>query len=254
MRDVLEAQPLELFATVADDVAEHAVDAHEAAVEAHQRHSDRGVVDRPVEALLRLLQDLLGTRELVLTPDWIEKYLGSIDVRNPWYTHDSPFGGPVAPAAVFNYELQLSGGWHPPGIRGAILNTGTRWEFHRPMRPGQRITVRSRVLDYVERFVALQVENVPTYLRVPYLAAVVGFQWMPVLRFGQRFLDLPLETQRAYLALWSEAPLAPMRDFVRLIRNCALLAYYDHPDVCRALGAGRADHDQPADRSEGAFE
>ena len=49
----------------------------------------------------------LGTRELVLTPDWIEKYVGSIDVRNPWYTHDSPFGGPIAPAAVFNYELQL---------------------------------------------------------------------------------------------------------------------------------------------------
>jgi hypothetical protein len=123
-----------------------------------------------------------------------------------------------------------------------------------PGEPRLPYEVRSRVLDYVERFVALQVENIPTYLRVPYLAAVVGFQWMPVLRFGQRFLDLPLESQRAYLALWSEAPLAPMRDFVRLIRNCALLAYYDHPDVCRALGAGHADRDQAADWGEGAFE
>jgi hypothetical protein len=89
----------------------------------------------------------LGTRELVLGPEWIEKYMGSIDDRNPWYLVDSPFGGPVAPAAVFNYELQLSGGWHPPGIRGQIFNTGTRWEFHRPMYPGQKIVVRSRVLD-----------------------------------------------------------------------------------------------------------
>jgi hypothetical protein len=94
----------------------------------------------------------LGTRELVLTPDWIEKYMGSIADRNPWYTHDSPFGGPIAPAAVFNYELQLSGGWHPPGIRGPILNTGTSWEFRRPLRPGQRVIVRSRVhARYVKR-------------------------------------------------------------------------------------------------------
>jgi hypothetical protein len=94
----------------------------------------------------------LGTRELVITPEWIEKYMGSIDDRNPWYTHDSPFGGPIAPAAVFNYELQLSGGWHPPGIREPIYNTGTSWEFHRPMRPGQKITVRARVHDrYVRR-------------------------------------------------------------------------------------------------------
>jgi len=89
----------------------------------------------------------LGTRELVITREWVEKYLGSIDASHPWYTGDSDFGGPVAPAAVFNYELQLCGGWHPPGIRGAILNTGTRWEFHRPMRLGQKIRVRSRVHD-----------------------------------------------------------------------------------------------------------
>jgi hypothetical protein len=106
----------------------------------------------------------------------------------------------------------------------------------------------------VERFVALQVENIPTYLRVPYLVAVAGFQWLPVLRFGRRFLSLPLESQRSYLALWSESPLAPMRDFIRLIRNCALLAYYDHPDVRRALGADRADRYDPADQGEGVFE
>jgi hypothetical protein len=94
----------------------------------------------------------LGTRELVVSEAWIEKYMGSIADRNPWYTHDSPFGGPIAPAAVFNYELQLCGGWHPPGIEGEILNTGTRWEFHRALRPGQKLTVRSRVHDrYVKR-------------------------------------------------------------------------------------------------------
>jgi hypothetical protein len=94
----------------------------------------------------------LGTREVVLTPDWIEKYLGSIDAHNAWYTQDSPFGGPIAPAAVLNYEMQMFGGWHPPGISGAILNTEQTWEFRRPMRPGQLIVLKGRVCArYEER-------------------------------------------------------------------------------------------------------
>ena len=93
----------------------------------------------------------LGTRELVITPDRIEKYAGSIDDRNPWYTDDSPFGGPIAPAAVLNYEMELFGGWHPPGIKGRILNTDQIWEFHRPMRPGQRVVLRGRVHDRYQK-------------------------------------------------------------------------------------------------------
>nr|WP_232380016.1 hypothetical protein [Polyangium fumosum] len=63
--DVLKAQALELFATVTDDIAERTVDADEAAVEAHQRHSDGRVVDRTVEAFFHIAEHLLGTRELV---------------------------------------------------------------------------------------------------------------------------------------------------------------------------------------------
>ena len=93
----------------------------------------------------------LGTRELVITADWIEKYASSIDDRNPWYTDDSPFGGPIAPAAVFNYEMELFGGWHPPNIVGRILNTDQTWEFFQPMRPGQRILIKGRVHDRYEK-------------------------------------------------------------------------------------------------------
>jgi hypothetical protein len=99
----------------------------------------------------------LGTRELVIKPEWIEKYAASIDVRNPWYSGDSndsqdtPFGGPIAPAAVFNYEMELVGGWHPPNIQGRILNTDQTWEFHRPMRPGQRVVLKGRVEDRYEK-------------------------------------------------------------------------------------------------------
>ena len=93
----------------------------------------------------------LGTRELVITRDWIEKYMGSIDDRNPWYSDDSPFGGPIAPSAVFNYEMELFAGWHPPRITGTILNTSQSWEFRRPLRPGQRVILRGQVHDRYEK-------------------------------------------------------------------------------------------------------
>jgi hypothetical protein len=94
----------------------------------------------------------LEARELVLTPDWIEKYMGAIDDRNPWYVADSPFGGPIAPAAVLNYELELFAGWHPPNIPAReVLNTKQRWEFRRPLRPGQRVFLSARVHDRYEK-------------------------------------------------------------------------------------------------------
>lgn len=94
----------------------------------------------------------LGTRELVITADWIEKYMGSIDERNPWYTDDSPFGGAIAPCAVLNYEMELFDGWHPPGISGRILSTGQTWEFRGPIWPGQRVILKGRVQDrYLKR-------------------------------------------------------------------------------------------------------
>ncbi len=93
----------------------------------------------------------LGTRELVITLEWIEKYMGSIDDRNPWYTDNSPLGGPIAPSAVFNYEMELFGGWHPSGIGDDVLNTKQSWEFHRPLRPGQRLIVKGRVKERYEK-------------------------------------------------------------------------------------------------------
>lgn len=94
----------------------------------------------------------LGGREIVITHHWIEKYMQSIDDRNPWYTQDSPFGGPVAPAAVFNYEMEMFRGWHPPYSKGKVVNTSQTWEFRRPMRPGQRVLLKGRVADrYVRR-------------------------------------------------------------------------------------------------------
>lgn len=131
------------------------------------------------------------------------------------------------------------------------------------VRPGQRRTVaavverllpaapqlpaeaRRRVAEASTRFVVVEIESIPRFLRLPYLLACVGFEWLAVLRYGRPFSRLSLEAQQSYLSLWSDFPVGPPRDFVKLIRGCALLAYFDHPEVRAALERERRAVDEP---------
>ncbi len=100
-----------------------------------------------------------------------------------------------------------------------------------PERPSLSAPERARVHSAVTGFVASQIEALPTFLALPYRVALVAFGLLPTLRYGRRFNRLNEASQAAYLAFWSEGPVAPARDFTKLIRSCALLAYFDHPDV-----------------------
>lgn len=91
--------------------------------------------------------------------------------------------------------------------------------------------VRTAVLDDVAAFVVRQVDALPDFLRYPYRFALVAFEWLPAARWGRRFRRLDESKRRTYLALWSDSPLTITRNFVKLIRSCALLAFYDHPAV-----------------------
>ena len=94
---------------------------------------------------------------------------------------------------------------------------------------------RSRVLASVTAFVASQIEGMPRFLAIPYGIAITAFQMLAFLRFGRGFRALDDARQRSYLAMWSDAKLGPFRDFIKLIRSCTLLAYFDHPEVTRQL-------------------
>ncbi len=111
---------------------------------------------------------------------------------------------------------------------------------------------RTRVHSAVTGFVASQIEALPSFLAVPYRAAITAFQLLPILRFGRRYLSLEDASKQSYLALWSDSPFSPARDFIKLIRSCALLAYFDHPDVRRHLPA--ACGPRPAAVPGSAFE
>jgi hypothetical protein len=106
-----------------------------------------------------------------------------------------------------------------------------------PEFPRLEATVRAHVHDDVCRYVLDQIGSMAGFLAGPYRLAILGFEALPVLRYGRAFHALPRRRQHAYLSFWSAAPLGAMRDFVKLIRSCALLAYFDHPDVRTVLEA-----------------
>ncbi len=104
-----------------------------------------------------------------------------------------------------------------------------------PAYPDLDESERSRVQIAVTDFVASQIEGLPVHLALPYRWALTAFEWLALLRFGSRFGALASSSQAAYLRLWADFPIGPPRDFVKLIRSCALLAYFDHPAVVRRL-------------------
>ena len=99
---------------------------------------------------------------------------------------------------------------------------------------------RSEVHREVVRFTTAQIAALPDFLRAPYGIAIHVFDLLPLVRRRRRFVSLPADTRVAYLDAWTESRLAPFRNFVKLIRGCALLAYFDHPLVRAALEADRA--------------
>ena len=106
-----------------------------------------------------------------------------------------------------------------------------------PTLPALEDATRAAVLADVNRFVSSQILALPDFLRIPYQLALTGFDWLPILRWGAPFHALDGERRVAYVALWSDAPLGAPRNFLKLIRSCALLAYYDHPSLAAPLGA-----------------
>lgn len=93
--------------------------------------------------------------------------------------------------------------------------------------------------DDVTRYVGSQIQSMPGFLRLPYKLTLLAFNWLALPLHRRTFRHLRPDAQLAYLALWSDGPFGPMRDFVKLIRSSALLVYFDHPLVMQRLEAER---------------
>ena len=102
----------------------------------------------------------------------------------------------------------------------------------------------------VGSFVEEQVRGMPAHLRLPYRAALWAFQWMALRQYGRPYTLLDPVKQRDYISVWIHSTVGFKRDFIKLMRSCALLQYYDHPEVETHLVAWSA-HGESTDAGGG---
>ena len=86
----------------------------------------------------------------------IARFAGAIGDPNPLYRDEqasrgSRYGGIIAPP-TFLRSMEAG----PPKVElrtpyTALLDGGSEWEYFEPMRPGDTITVTSRIVDLTER-------------------------------------------------------------------------------------------------------
>jgi hypothetical protein len=107
-----------------------------------------------------------------------------------------------------------------------------------PSGPVLAAEERADVATDVARVVATQIAAMPTFLRLPYRAALLAFDLLPALRHGRSFRGLDAVDRAAWVRRWDERGVGAMRAFVKLVRSCTLFAWYDHPRVTAALAAG----------------
>jgi len=88
----------------------------------------------------------LGTLDLTVTDAMIQHYIKGLDEPNPWYTKESPFGGPVAPVIVFQDADSLFKGWYLDNLFGNLWMR-QEWDIYAPTRAGQTLHCSARVAD-----------------------------------------------------------------------------------------------------------
>lgn len=92
----------------------------------------------------------LGTQELLITEDMVQHYIHGLGEPNPWYLSTSPFGGPVAPALIFQDISSRFKGWYLDNLFGNLWRQQS-WEIHAPVRVGQTLQCAARVADRYRR-------------------------------------------------------------------------------------------------------
>ena len=106
-----------------------------------------------------------------------------------------------------------------------------------PSAPGLAPDARAQVERDVAAFLAGQVASLPTLLRIPYRVALAAFDLLPLVRRRRTFRQLDGVARAAWLDTWTERRGLATRNFVKLLRSCALLAYFDHPLVAAELAS-----------------
>jgi acyl dehydratase len=88
-----------------------------------------------------------GPLDIVLSDHAVNSYTYAVDDYNPWYVHDSPFGGKIAPDALVGRALLDLMNLRYDAKHLRALHVREEVELFGPVKVGQRLTLRSRVTD-----------------------------------------------------------------------------------------------------------
>lgn len=92
-----------------------------------------------------------GGFEFDITPATIENYIAGTGDDNPWYTADSPIGGPIAPALILHSAVFRRHDWYLPNVFGN-LHARQEWQGFAVIRPADKLYSRSVIVDrYIRR-------------------------------------------------------------------------------------------------------
>ncbi|MBI4307889.1 MAG: MaoC family dehydratase [Chloroflexi bacterium] len=94
---------------------------------------------------------ILGPFEEVITPELAKRFADAVDSTSPWFTAESPFGGPIAPPGLVETLAQ--------GARGVIIraekgtvHAKTVLQHLKPVRVGSKIRIEGKLADkYAKR-------------------------------------------------------------------------------------------------------
>lgn len=96
-------------------------------------------------------------------------------------------------------------------------------------------TPQPEAATYAAGFVAGQIAALPARLQLLFRCGMTAFRFATRLRFLRGYCDVPLDARRAWTRRWAEGRIALLRQLFKPVRAIALLAYYDHAAVKRAL-------------------
>ena len=93
-----------------------------------------------------------GPLDVVISEHAVKSVVYALDDYHPWYLHDSPFGGAIAPSTLLTRPLLDLLYLKYDALRLRGLHAREELELFGPIRVGQRIRLRARVMDkFVKR-------------------------------------------------------------------------------------------------------
>ena len=97
------------------------------------------------------------------------------------------------------------------------------------------------VVESTTTFVLGEVRALPVRLRVLFSIGMIGFRVIVRVTTGRGFCELALIDRRRIVDRWAFGPIVPARQWFRVVRSTALLAFWDAPVVRAALASTAAN-------------